>query len=146
VATVRRLLFVRDAPADDEMDLCVRMGVHDRPYVIKWDDWVKLRYVDTGKSVICRLKGSDDPSGSVQPKRIHINAHLRGMLGLKSGKVVAYLLQEFCIEKAPSWAFFWYIYRYHPDHRRRKEVLALTVMSGGIILGLIGVILPFILR
>jgi len=146
MASVRRLLFVREAHAGDEMNLCVRMSMHDRLNGIKWDDWVKLRYVDTGKSVLCRLKGNDDPSGSVQPKRIHINSHLRDMLGLKSGKVAAYLLQEFRIEKAPSWAFLWYTYRYHPNHRRRKEVLALMVMSGGIILGLIGAILPFILR
>ena len=145
MASVKQLLFVREAPAGDEMDLCVRMSMHDRPNGIKWDDWVKLRYVDTGKSAFCRLRGNDDPSGAVQPKRIHINSHLRGMLGLKSGKVAAYLLQEFRIEKAPSWAFLWYIYRYHPDHRRRKEVLALTVVSGGIILGLIGIIAPFML-
>lgn len=146
MAGVRRLLFVRESPADDEMSLSVRMAVHDRPDDIKPDDWVRLTYVETGKSVVCRLKGSDDSSGSVQPKRIHINSHLRGKLGLKSGKVAAYLLREFRIEKAPPWASLWYIYRYHPDSRRRKEVLALTVMLGGIILGLMGLILPFMLR
>jgi hypothetical protein len=146
MTSVGRLLFVRQAPADDEMDLCVRISMHDRPNGIKWDDWVKLRFVDTGKSVVCRLKGNDDPSGSVQPKRIHINSHLRDMLGLRSDKVAAYLMHEFRMEKAPSWAFLWYTYRYHPDRRRRGDVLALTVMLGGIILGLIGAILPFILR
>lgn len=142
----RRFLLVREANADDEMDLCVRMSGHDRPDGVKWDDWVKLRYVDTGRSVLCRLKGNDDPSGSVQAKRIHINTHLRRMLGLKSSKVAAYLLQEFRLEKAPSWAFLWYIGRYHPNPRRRREVLAVTVMLGGIILGLIGLILPLMLQ
>jgi hypothetical protein len=146
MASVRLLLFVREAPADDETHLCVRMSMHDRPNGIKWDDWVKLRYVDTGKSVLCRLKGDDDPSGSVQPKRIHVNSHLRDMLGLKSDKVAAYRLQEFHIGKAPSWAFLWYTCRYHPAHSKRKKALALTLVFGGIILGLIGVILPFILR
>jgi len=146
MASGSRLLFVREAPADDEMNLCVRIGIHDRPNRIKWDDWARVTFVDTGKSVVCRLEGNDGPSESVQPRRIHINSHLREMLGLRSDRVAAYLMQEFRIEKAPSWAFFWYICRYHPDHRRRKEVLALTVMSGGIILGLIGIILPFILQ
>ncbi len=146
MASVRLLLFVREAPADDEMHLCVRMSMHDRPNGIKWGEWVRLRYVDTGKSVLCRLKANDDASGSVQPKRIHINSHLRDMLGLKSGKVAAYLLQEFRMDKEPSWAFLWYTFRYHPDHRKREKALALTVMFGSIILGLIGVILPFILR
>ena len=68
------------------------------------------------------------------------------MLGLKADTIAARLLQEFLIEKAPSWALLWYIYRYHPDHRRRAEVLALTLMFGGIILVLTGVILPFILQ
>jgi hypothetical protein len=137
MASVARLLFVRDAPAGDEVDLCVRMSMHDRPHVIEWDDWVKLKYVDTGKSVVCRLRGNDDPSGPVQPKRIHINSHLRDILGLKSGKVAAYLLQEFRIEKAPSWASLWYIYRYHPKRQRRHQVLALMALYGGIILVLI---------
>ena len=146
MASVTRLLFVREAPTDDEMNLCVRMGMHDRPNGIKWDDWVKLRYVDTGKSVLCRLKGNDDLSGSVQPKRIHINSHLRDMLGLKSGKVAAYLLQEFHIEKAPSWALLLYTCRYHPDHRKRKKALALIVVLASIIPGLAGIILAFVLQ
>jgi hypothetical protein len=146
MASVIRRLLVREAPARDQMDLCVRMSMPDRPNGIKWDNWAKLTFVDTGKSVVCRLKGSDDKSGSVQTRRIHINSHLRDMLDLKSDTIAAPILQEFRIEKAPSWAFFWYIYRYHPDHRMRKEVLALTVMFGSIILGLIGIILPFILQ
>ena len=73
-------MFVK-LPADDEMHLCVRMSMHDRPNGIKWGEWVRLRYVDTGKSVLCRLKANDDASGSVQPKRIHINPRLRDMLG-----------------------------------------------------------------
>lgn len=146
MASVTRLLFIREAPTRDQMDLCARMSMHSKPNGIKWDDWVKLTFVDAGKSVVCRLRGNDDQFGSVQTKRIHINSHLRDMLGLKSETIAARLLQEFRMEKAPSWAFFWYIYRYHPDHRRRAEVLALTVMFGGIILGLTGVILPFILQ
>jgi hypothetical protein len=146
MASGRKLLFVRKAPANDEMSLCVRMSMHDRPNGIKADDWVKLTFVETGKSVVCRLKDNDDPSGPVQLLRIHINSHLRDMLGLESDKFAAYLLQEFSMEKAPSWAFFWYVYRYHPNHRRREEVLALTVLVGGIILGLTGIVLPFILQ
>ena len=146
MASVKRLLFVREAPTSDQMDLCARMSMHNRPHGIKWDDWVKLTFVAADKSVVCRLRGNDDEVGSVQTRRIHINSHLRDMLGLKSNMIAEYLLQEFRIEKAPSWAFFWYIYRYHPNHRRRAEVLALTVIFGSIILGLTGVILPFILQ
>jgi hypothetical protein len=122
------------------------MSMHNKPNGIKWDDWVKLTFVDVDKSVVCRLRGNDDQFGSVQTRRMHINSHLRDMLGLKSDTIAARLLHEFRIEKAPSWALFWYIYRYHPDHRRRAEVLALTVILGSIILGLTGVILPFILQ
>jgi len=146
MASVRLLLLVREAPANDEMDLCVRISMRDRPNGIKWGDWVKLRNADTGRSVLCRLQGSDDEFGSVQAKRIHINSHLRDMLGIKSDTIARYLLQDLSIEKAPSWVFFWYIYRYHPDRRRREEVVALTVMLGCIILGLIGAVLPFILQ
>ncbi|MDD1652738.1 MAG: hypothetical protein LUO86_06870 [Methanomicrobiales archaeon] len=146
MASVRKLLFVRESPTNDEMNLCVRMSIHDRPNGIGLDDWVKLTFVETGKSVVCRLKDNDDPSGSVQLLRIHINSHLRNMLGIESNKVSAYLLQEFSIAKMPSWAFFWYVHCYHPDRRRRRDVAALTLLIGGIILGLVGIALPFILR
>jgi hypothetical protein len=126
------------------------MNIHDRPKGIKWDDWIKLTFVDTHKSVICLVKGNDDLLGAVNLNHIHINSHLRNMLGLKSDMFATHRLEEFLIEKAPSWAFFWYIYRYHPDHSRRAQVLfwmigvAVTVTLG--LLGLlIGVLLKFLL-
>lgn len=146
MAGVVRFLFVRDAPTGDQMDLCARMSMHDRPDSIEWGDWMKLTRADTGKSIVCRLRGEDESVGSVQLKRIHINSHLRRMLGLELDKAATYRLQEFNIEKAPSWAFFWYIYRYHPNRRRRADVFAWTVLIGGITIGLIGVTLLFTLR
>ena len=106
MASERRLLFVREASTSDQTDLCVRMSTRDRPNGIKWDDWVKLTFVETGRSVVCRLRSSDDPSGSLQLLRIHINSHLRDVLGLKPDKIAGYLLQEFRIEKGDKGTLF----------------------------------------
>lgn len=147
MASGSRLLFIRDAPSRDERDLCVRLNMHDTPEGIKWGDWIRLTFVDSGKSVVCRLQGNDDASGSLQLLRIQINSHLRNMLGLESDKLAAYLLHEFRIRKASSWGFFWYIYRYHPDRKRRAEVLlGLTLLIGSIALGATGMALAFVLR
>jgi hypothetical protein len=150
MASAKRLLFVREAPIHDQMNLCVLMSVHDRPDGLKSGDWVKLRFIDSGKSVVCRLEVDGGPSASVRLKRIHINSHLREMLGIPWDKVAPYRLQEFRIEKASSWGFFWYIHRYHPDNKKRVEAfLGLTLQIGcivSIILGFAGTIIAYILQ
>jgi hypothetical protein len=141
----RTVHLVVEPPHEREAnELSVRIHKDNKPHYIRWGEWVTLTLADrdTHRKVACRVQGDSRLFGAVQYNHIRINKHHRNMLGVDPGK-----FRTFTMARAPSWCFFWYIYRYHPDDSRRAQVLfSMIGAAAAVSLGLTGLVLKLLLQ
>jgi hypothetical protein len=143
----REYLRVERPHEREANELSVRMHKDNKPDSIRWGEWVTLRVVngDTDGKIVCKIQGDSRFFGAVLYNHIRINKHHRNMLGVDAGE-----FHTFTIARAPSWCFFWYIYRYHPDDGKRAQVFfwmigAVVTIVLGLIGTSIGILLKFLL-